>query len=256
MNNNNQSHIQSIKKSHIKDLSKLQKIKDIFLVAKFDFINSKFAGKVIVAGLVVITVYEWGPGNETFIPLVTGQVLDKANGILGILLTAVVSGGFVFFEQILAGYFAYKTVLNYQNLSKRVFLYFGNPDDSEYLKHKKYFDLPFGRKFIYTFFLGASFNVLREAFLVNSTDKKNLIKIVRFNTCFNALLVATIGGIIDLVNQCFYTNQTFQNILGWTLKNPIFWIVVMTIYFIFDHYSAKQKYKKFNERHNQPLPTE
>jgi hypothetical protein len=225
-------------------MTKWQRIKDIYQYAKKDFIQSRLLGKAAIVGLVGITAYEWGPGNETFTPLLTGQVLDRAGGLGGIALTAAISGGFVAAEQLASGYLARRTVTEHPRLSKRMFAHFSDSKESEEIKHKTFTELPMSKKIIYPFFLGSSFNVLREAYAVGEMDDNRLRKVSRLSAFVAGLTVSLMGAGVDTINQYYEHNETVQTGLDWTLKNPLFWVGIMAAYFAADHYMNKFRNKR------------
>jgi hypothetical protein len=228
--------------SHIpEDITKIGRIKDIYRYAKEDIAKSRLLGKAAIIGLLGITAYEWGPGNETFTPLLTGQFLDKADGMGGIALTAMVAGGFTAIEQLASSYLARKTTTENPNLSQRIYAHISD-NNHEDTKFKRFKDLPVAKKVIYPFFLGSSFTVLREAYAAGEMDDEKLKKVGRLSAFITALSVSAIGAGVDTVNQHYADNELVQTALQYSIKSPIFWVSVMTGIFGYDY--LKKVHKK------------
>jgi hypothetical protein len=235
-------------------LGKWAELKDVYKYTKNYFLLSRTLGKTTIASLMGLTIYENGIGNDMMTPIITSMVIDKANGIGGIALTATVAGGFTAAEQLASGFLARKVVDEYPDVSKRLFAHLNSGDkESDELRHKPFKEIPPVRKLTYSFFLGSSFNVLREAIAVGEMDDDKLRKVSKLSTFITSSTVALLAAGVDTLNQGFADNETIQTGLDWTLKSPFFWVGVMVAYFGGDYLYSRHKRNKFIVNEN-PIP--
>lgn len=202
-----------------------QKIRELAIVARDDFNATDWRGKVILAGMIATGGYEWGPGNESLIPLVAGQSLDVAEGHKGIVLSAAVAGGLAVGQQLASGFLARKTTERFPNVAEKAYTYM-QTDEEESIRFKPFNILPTWKKVGYSVFLGSSFNVVRESFVVDSATDNQLKKISRMSSLITGTTVALVGGTTDTVNQHFDDNGPVQLVIDWGVKNPAVWVAL------------------------------
>ena len=225
-------------------LSRLQKIKDIYGVAREDFYRTTWKGKITLGSLMVMGAYEWGPGNETVTPIIAGRVLDVANGIGGVALTAAVGGGFVAGQQLAASYLARKTAAEFPTVSDHFYQNIGREKESGDVKFRSFDDLSYRRKFLYSTGLGSSFNVLREAAVTEELNQNRLKRVGRTSSLIAGITVATVSGGVDVINQHFSDSEPVQSVIDWSVKNPAFWLGVMGVMWASDYYKSKRSTAK------------
>ena len=185
-----------------------ERVSSILAVAREDFASTNTYGKAIIASTMLMGAYEWGPGNETVTPIVTGQGLDVANGVGGLALTAAIGGGFVLGQQLFSGFLARRTVEQFPNMGEKVFDY--SNEDNESIRFRPFAELPKGKQLLYSFSLGASFLVARESTVTGKSDKEHLVTVSRKSATITASSVALVGASVDLVNQTNEDNSVVQ----------------------------------------------
>ena len=217
-----------------------QKLKSLSSAGKEDFRYTDRLDRAILIGALAMIGYEWGPGNETATPLVTGPVLDAANGPGGIALTALVAGGFVAGQQLMAGFLARRTANQFPSVTEKAYGYLNNEGESDSERFRSFKKLSLWKKIGYSVFLGSSFNVIREVVAADNNDESDLKRINRTSAAISGSTIALVGAGTDLVNQAFENNQAVQLCIDYGVKNPLLWLGIMGAKLYADH-SAAQK---------------
>lgn len=202
-------------------LTLIEKLKDVKSVATKQARVASNSGKLLLFGMMGMTAYEYGPGNEVGTPLVTGPFIDMHDGLGGIMLTAGVAGGSVLVQQLFSGYLAVKTVEAFPEVAERIYSHITDNDNVGDIS--PFNDLSQGEKLSRSFFLGATYNVLREAFLNPGSKNNKLVSVVAKSAIRATLATSTIAGSADLINQQFPDNTAVQLLVD-VIANPALWV--------------------------------
>ncbi len=221
-------------------LSFREKLRDIVSVAHEDLRSTNWRGKAIILGMIAMGAYEWGPGNETLAPIITGQSLDLADGLGGIAVTAIIGGGFVAGQQLLGGALARKNAQQFPSVAERAFSYMNDEEEEKTLKYKPFDDLSYFKQWLYAFSMGSTFVVSREALATEDSEDAELKHVSRKSSAISGSSVALLGTGIDIVNQRFDNNDLIQFGIDWGVKNPLFWVALVGGLGVYGHHKNKQ----------------
>lgn len=217
----------SVDNSGVEGSSRLDKIKDLWATAKDDLSRASWKGKVALGSLLLIASYEWSGGNETATPIVGGRVLGLEDGLEGVALTASVTGGFIASQQLAAGYLTRKTAEQFPSVGEKMYRIINRSTEDSAARFVPFNDLSAQRKFLYSFTLGSSFNVLRETAVTGKMDQEHLKKVSRSSAAITGGSVAVLGAGVEVVNQQFENDANVQFAMSWVVKNPVFWLGLM-----------------------------
>ena len=200
-------------------LSFKDKIKDILSTAKTEVKNATLGAKMLVGSLVAMTIYEYGPGNETVTPLITGPVIDSVNGIGGLALTTTIAAGSVISQQLCAGYLSRKVISSFPEVTDTIYKHISD-DGDEFIGYR---ELPRSHRISNAFFLGSTYNVLREAAIKEEKNENELKSISRSSAFISGSAVGATAFSVDLINQTFPENSSVQFGID-VISHPALWI--------------------------------
>jgi hypothetical protein len=206
------------------NLTLIEKIKDLGHIARENYKNASVNGKVVLGGLMIMTAYEWGPGNETLTPILGGQAVDSSDGLKGVAITAGITGGFTVAQQLTSSWLTRRSVQQFPDVSEKAFSFMnGGSDLDDELRFKPFDKLPPTKKLVYPFLIGTSFVVGRESFVTGSTDDKELKNVGRKSALVAGLSVAAVAGTFDTLDQVVPDGSIAQGVLNF-FKTPIPWL--------------------------------
>jgi len=207
------------------------KAKEVGRIAKQEFKNANFKTQLLIASLIGMTAYEFGPGNETFTPLIGGLALGEVKGIGGVALTGVVTASTVLGQQLASGYLARRTVTQAPKVTERMYELMG--EDKEDVSYPGFNELALPKRILNAFFLGSSYNIIREAVVNNEYDPDALRRIGRKSAALATLTTLAAGSTVEVVNQAFSDSAAVQfgvNVIAF----PPTWILAATGAFAYD----------------------
>ncbi len=154
-------------------------------------------------------------------PLIGGQTLDSAKGIGGVAASAAITAIPVYLQQRGGGYLSRKTAQRFPTVSKETYQ---DLDDGDLNTFKSFHDLSLGKRAFYSFVLGSTFNVTREAIVTGNTDDEVLKPVERASVRTTTAMVAIMAGSANIVNQQFQDNDAVQAVMDHGVKNPLVWL--------------------------------
>lgn len=205
-----------------------QNIRELSHLAKSEMRSSSRNNKLYLGSFIVMMAYEWGPGNDTLAPIITGRTLNLASGIGGIAITGAILAGFTYAQQMASSFLAIKSAEEYPKMAEKA-LHTINSEDSpnNNPRYRPFGELPKHKQLAYSFLIGSSFNVLRERFVIGRKDKKELLNIGHRSALLVASCVGTIAVAADIVDELAPENSPLKDGIEF-LKNPLPWLGLMT----------------------------
>ncbi len=194
------------------------KFKTLARVTWRDVKTTKGLGAIPLCAATAMTAYEWGPGNETFTPILGGRALDMTTGLRGILIPTVLTTSFTFGQQLLSGFLARKTVEKFPETAKAIFTFAGG--DTSDRSFKGFDKLPRWKKVTNASAIGSSFNVLQDALLAGNTE--TLKPISRKSATMAAAAVAVITASTAIADE--YVESPIADQAVEVIKNPALWL--------------------------------
>ena len=202
-------------------ISLREKVSRIWQSTKEDYAKTDRKGKLIIGGFITNIGYELFIGNEVVAPLLGGQTLDSATGLGGVAASAAITAMPVYLQQRAGGYLSRSTAQRFPAVSAETYQ---DLDDGATSTFKSFGDLSLGKRAFYSFVLGSTFNVTREAIVTGNTDDEVLKPVEKASARTTAAMVAIMAGSANIVNQQFQDNDTVQAIMDHGVKNPLFWL--------------------------------
>lgn len=217
---------ESFQERIVDNLSFWGKIKDIARAAKSDFQNASRENKIKIAGFLGVVGYEYGIGNDITTPVVAGRVLDATHGVTGALAAGVAGGAFVGAQQLGASFFARQALNAYPSVTERAYQHMIGQEKTEN-RRKTFSELPKLRQWMYSFFLGSSFIVPREAFATGRLDARPLKVVGRTSAAISSASVAMIAAGVGIGEEVA-PNNNHANLAFDFIKNPLTWAGIAT----------------------------
>lgn len=200
-------------------------------------------GLLATAGLLA---YEWGPGNETFTPIIATQVMSRTEDAKGALAVGVITGGFTAAQQIVSGYAMASSSETFGGLAEKSYELAASDENGEATR-KPFEDLSMPTKAGYSLFLGSSFVVAREAAVTGSTEQSHLRRQAVKSAAISAPTVGVVtagasGGLDTLSNAA--ENSRFENstelfING--VEHPATWVSLAGLALVSGHLRNRSK---------------
>lgn len=213
----------------------IEKLRIVHTATKEDYRQTNLRGKITLGSLALMTAYEWGPGNETLTPIIGGQAIDAAQGIGGALVTATITGGFTYAQQLTSSWLSRRSAEQFPTTSQKAFDIMNGSDveQDEEMRFKSFEDLSFARKSVYSFIMGSSFNVLREAAVTGTTDQQQLRSVGRKSAAITAGAVAGLALAADVVDQAAPEGSIIKSVVEFA-KTPWPYLAFMGGFFAKD----------------------
>lgn len=199
-----------------------EKIRNIWQSGKDDFHRTDNTGKVIIGGFVANIGYELFVGNEVMTPLLGGQSLEVSRGIGSVAASAVITGVPVYIQQRLGGTLSRRTAQQFPSVSREA--YRGLNEDSSSNTYSSFRELPVTKKLFYSFVLGSTFNVTREAMVTGDVQDSTLRPIEKTSSAITAGTVSALAAGVNVANQTLQNNEVAQVAIDYGIKNPLLWL--------------------------------
>ncbi len=226
-----------------------EKVACIWRSAREDYSRTDTKGKAIIGGFVTNIGYELFIGNEVVTPLLGGQTLDKASGVGGVAVSTLVTSIPVYLQQRVGGTLSRHTAQRFPSVSREAY---GDLNDGESGSFKSFHDLPLSKKAFYSFVLGSTFNVTREAVVTGNTEDETLKPVEKASAITTASMVATLAAGANIANQRFQDNNTVQLFIDHGIKNPLVWLTIGGGLIAKDGLRARRNRKNVTVKENLP----
>ena len=215
------------------DLTLRQKLHEVREAAAYDFKNSGIRQKIGLLATGAWLTYEWGPGNETVTPILGGAIINSVSGPAGIAVTAAVTGGFTFLQQVASGATVAATATQFPKLTETTFNRFFTDKEHPELNAKPWKDLSLAKRILYGFTMGTTFVASREAAVTGETKFAKTLPRVIGSAALTSSVVATLAGgveALDTYSDNFTPilqkiSETFVDVVS----NPITWLGLLGV---------------------------
>lgn len=239
-----QPDITSMSPEDYSELSIKDRVTRLWMSAKNDIATANRKGQLVIGGFVANIGYELFIGNEVTAPLLGGQTLDRASGVGAVAASALITSIPVYAQQRLGGVLSRRTAQQFPSVSEEAYK---NLEDEDSEKYKSFRDLPAYKRVYYSFVLGSTFNVTREAAVSGDVSDDQLKPIEKASARTTAATVAVLAAGTNVANQALYENETAQLAIDYGIKNPLFWLALGGGLIVKDSYSAKKQRRLVND---------
>ena len=196
-----------------------QRVAVLARVAILDVREADLTVKALVAGLVLVTAYEYGPGNELITPLITGPLVRSSRDELGVIAATAVAFGSVAMQQILGAWLSRRVLLASPRTTSTIYDQLHHQPDDAFLNFGQ---LSFWRRMSNSLFLGSTYNVIRESFLSDSADQRTLRDVGRASAFLAASIVGIIAALAAGLAAAFPTNIVVAAVIT-VVAHPLPW---------------------------------
>lgn len=208
------------------DLTYWQRIRELAGAGSEDYAKSSFPQRLGLLATAAWITYEWGPGNEALIPIVASQVLKQSEDAMAPVATGLVSGLVAYTQQSLSGATSAYTASAFPKLSGTAYRLFNQPEDKATDKHSSWRDLPLWHRVGYSFLLGSTFAVAREATVTGNAERKELNKAAQSSARITGLSVTALGAFAGS-SKWIADGTAYENGVDTTVEiagNPLTWL--------------------------------
>ncbi len=191
-----------------------------------DFKAAKATQLLMLLGMVLVLVYEWGPGNEAVVVSVIASVVDRYDGLGGIPLVALVAFVVVFVSQMVLGTISLTGFSMFDRTAQAAWAFMQSNFEEE---RGGWWTLKLSTRWALGFLLGASAVVLFQLTMTGKVGLRTHWRVVRQSGLLagvsTAVLSALIAAAAWVARQFPATEPAANRVVG-VASNPLLWIAL------------------------------